>query len=48
MALLSRVRRLIGTDDVVYECRQCGTTLESASDDCPNCGAEDTVQYRIE
>ena len=47
--LLKRVRRLIGERDiVVHECRHCGTTLDSAAEDCDACGSEDVVQYIIE
>ncbi len=48
MTLLTRVRGLIGDDSSVYECRHCGTTLESDIDDCPLCGKSAVVAYDIE
>lgn len=47
MTLLTRVREFIG-DGVVYECRHCGTTLESELDECSLCGTSDVVRYELE
>ena len=33
---------------VVYECRRCGATLDSASDQCTFCGPTDAVRYEID
>lgn len=33
--------------DVIYECRSCGTTLESESATCPYCGLTDVVCYDL-
>lgn len=42
-AVLSR-----GTDrTIIEECRRCGTTLESTTE-CPSCGGDDIVEYRIQ
>lgn len=46
MTLLTRVREFIG-DGVIYECRHCGTTLESELDECPLCGTSDVVRYEL-
>lgn len=48
MPLLTRVRQLLGEPDVVYECRQCGTTLDPKPDGCRSCGADDVARYVIE
>lgn len=48
MTILARVRRLLGENDVVYECRQCGTTLGPEPDNCRSCGASDIARYVIE
>lgn len=32
----------------VYECRQCGTTLDDAVEACPNCGSDGIAQFVIE
>lgn len=48
MPLFGRLRRLIGDGDVVYECRDCGTSLAPERDDCRNCGSDDVVRYDIE
>jgi rubrerythrin len=47
MALLRRVKELIGDGGAVYECRRCGTTLESDADTCPQCGKSDIAAYDI-
>ncbi len=47
MTLLTRVRGFISDDGLVYECRHCGTTLESDTVDCPHCGHSDVAVYEI-
>jgi len=48
MTLLARVRSAL-TRDAIFECRNCGTTLDSELDECPICGNRDgTVRYEIE
>ncbi|RQG89778.1 hypothetical protein EA462_07095 [Natrarchaeobius halalkaliphilus] len=32
---------------VIEECRRCGTTIETSCSDCPTCGCDDIVTYRI-
>jgi uncharacterized OB-fold protein len=32
---------------VVVECRQCGTTVDPATDQCPECGAVELCRYEI-
>jgi rubrerythrin len=47
ITLLARVRRILA-EDVVYECRHCGTTLESELDECSCCGTRDgVVRYEL-
>ncbi|RKD88915.1 hypothetical protein ATJ93_3735 [Halopiger aswanensis] len=41
--LLSRLTRR----ETVYECRRCGTTVDDGTDNCPECGSDAIVQYRI-
>lgn len=39
-----------GTSDdasLFYECRRCGTTVESADDPCPACGHEEIAEYSL-
>jgi rubrerythrin len=33
--------------ETVYECRTCGTTLESAEETCPYCGPTDVVEFDL-
>lgn len=33
---------------VVYECRQCGTTVGSDSDRCPTCETATIAEYPVE
>lgn len=46
MTLLARVRELL-EEDPIYECRRCGTTLESELDECPICGTSDVARYDL-
>lgn len=48
MTLLTRVRGVLGAETAVYECRHCGTTLESELDECPTCGKDAVVRYEIQ
>ncbi len=32
---------------VVYECRRCGTTVDSDTETCPACESDAIVEYRI-
>ncbi|OYR77071.1 hypothetical protein DJ84_22200 [Halorubrum ezzemoulense] len=47
-SLVKRLRHWLATDSVVYECRNCGTTLEDQQNTCPHCGAEDTIRYDLD
>ena len=42
--LLQRFRT--GTE-VVYECRNCGTTVEDVDSDCPSCEGNEIATYQI-
>lgn len=33
------------TDATLYECRNCGTTLESDENACPACDSEEIAEY---
>ncbi|MFC6731667.1 MULTISPECIES: hypothetical protein [unclassified Haladaptatus] len=48
--MLDRVKTVFAVDDdpVVYECRECGTTVESAFSECPYCGEADIARLEIE
>ncbi|WP_265110601.1 zinc-ribbon domain-containing protein [Halosolutus halophilus] len=46
MSLTAAVRRWLSDDpDVTYECRNCGTTLESTERTCPVCGSIEIAEY---
>ena len=42
---------LIGSDSagstLYFECRQCGTTVDSKTDACPECGSTDIATYDV-
>ncbi len=50
ISVLDRVKTVFAVDDdpVVYECRECGTTVESAFSECPYCGEADIARLEIE
>lgn len=41
------VRWLSDDENVIYECRECGTTLESGELRCPHCGSLAIAEYDI-
>lgn len=34
-------------DQVIYECRRCGTTVDHDTDHCPACGSAGIARYDI-
>jgi rubrerythrin len=46
--LVRRVRSWLADDGVVYECRNCGTTLDADADECPACDGDKVVCYEID
>lgn len=48
-SILTGLKRAFGrtSSSVRYECRRCGTGLESAADRCVECGAEDVARYDL-
>ncbi len=57
VAVLVRVRKYAkairrhlsnqGENHLVYECRNCGTTIRSPGQECPYCGPTDVVTYEL-
>jgi len=46
--VLHRVRALIGdVPTSLYECRNCGKTLEDDVEGCPACGATEIAHYDL-
>lgn len=47
--VLRRLKKaLLGDDErVVYECRQCGRSLDADRDRCPNCGASEVARFTL-
>lgn len=46
MSLATAVRRwLSGSDEVLYECRHCGTTVELTDRQCPTCGSAEIAEF---
>lgn len=41
------VKRLFDPDETVYECRNCGITVDNETDTCPNCGTDEIAQYEV-
>jgi len=31
----------------IYECRHCGTTVDSQTDSCPYCGPTEIIEYEL-
>lgn len=47
-ALRALLRHVFSSDTVLYECRNCGTTLEEDTEACPECGASDVAAYQLD
>jgi rubrerythrin len=48
MPLSAKVRRwLFEEETIVYECRNCGTTLMSDQQRCPTCGSTEIVTFDV-
>ncbi|WP_331235988.1 hypothetical protein [Natronorarus salvus] len=48
MSLADTVRRWLDDDAaVIYECRECGTALDSDELMCPSCGSTDVSEYDV-
>ncbi len=45
--LLYRLFTMQDEPTTVYECRYCGTTLDSQTDSCPYCGPTEVVEYEL-
>lgn len=45
--LVTLVRRVLGGEGVLRECRHCGTAVCEGRPDCPACGAEEIATYRL-
>ncbi len=49
MSVRTVITRLLPGDGtvVVVECRNCGATVESETEECPDCGTSEFVRYEI-
>ena len=48
MGVRGFVTGVFGSDpETVYECRTCGTTVDSAAGVCPYCGPTDVVEFDL-
>ncbi|GAA0679716.1 hypothetical protein ACFQDG_12220 [Natronoarchaeum mannanilyticum] len=48
--MIRAIKHLIdGPDpgDVLFECRDCGTSLGTGSETCPECGSDGVVRYEL-
>lgn len=46
-SLASYLRHLLTSETVLYECRNCGETLDDDRADCPACGANEIAEYEF-
>lgn len=45
--VIDGLKRLVRRDQVVCECRRCGTTVKRGTDRCPACGTAEIARYEI-
>lgn len=43
----STLQRLLSNSTMLYECRSCGTKIESEREDCPTCGSAEIARYEL-
>jgi rubrerythrin len=41
------MRHVFGSETILYECRNCGTTLGETTEQCTECGATDIATYQL-
>ena len=41
------LRALLGTYQMLYECRVCGETLDERHAECPSCGRAEIAEYEL-
>ena len=47
--MIERLHSLLTTQPaVVYECRQCGRSVDADTDRCPACDTESITSYRVD
>jgi rubrerythrin len=47
MGVVRALRRVVGSEAGLYECRHCGTTLDGEESTCPNCGTGEIAHYEL-
>jgi len=47
-SLIHQFRCWLADESVVYECRNCGTTLEEQQNTCPVCGVDDIARFDLD
>lgn len=43
----STIQRLLSDSSMLYECRSCGTKIESEREVCPTCGSGEIAHYDL-
>jgi uncharacterized OB-fold protein len=43
--MIASLKRAVSGDELVCECRRCGTTVSPGTDRCPECESTDIVRY---
>ncbi len=46
-ALKTLISHVFGSETTLYECRNCGPTLDTDDDQCPECGSADVATYQL-
>jgi rubrerythrin len=41
------LRKLFGADGTLYECRNCGKSLDEEAEECPACGGSEIAEYNL-
>jgi rubrerythrin len=45
--LRALLRRVLGSETVLCECRNCGTSLDQDTEQCPECRAVEVATYHL-
>lgn len=47
MGMVSKLRHLVGDDEGLHECRNCGAQVANDRNECPTCGSTEIAHYEL-
>jgi len=47
LRVLKQVAGFSSGTEQLFECRQCGTSLDKGEESCPECGSSELAEYQL-